>query len=96
MTGIEEFGIFPVEAMSCGTPVLAYGSGGALETVKEGLSGMFFYERTTEGFKKIFDKFLKYSWNYDEIVRSARQMSDKEGFKKEFSKFLVNNGILIK
>ena len=95
MTGIEEFGIFPVEAMSCGTPVL-YGSGGALETVKEGISGMFFYERTTEGFKEVLDEFLKRDWNYEQIARITRQMSDKEGFKKEFREFLVDNGILIK
>lgn len=96
MTGIEEFGIFPVEAMSCGTPVLTYGSGGVLETVKEGISGMFFYERTIEGFKEVLDEFLKRDWNYEQIARGARQMSDKEGFKKEFREFLVDNGILIK
>ena len=96
MTGIEEFGIFPVEAMSCGTPVLTYGSGGVLETVKEGISGMFFYERTIEGFKEVLDEFLKRDWNYEQIARITRQMSDKEGFKKEFREFLVDNGILIK
>ena len=96
MTGIEEFGIFPVEAMSCGTPVLTYGSGGVLETVKDGISGMFFYERTTEGFKEVLDEFLKRDWNYEQIARITRQMSDKEGFKKEFREFLVDNGILIK
>ena len=82
--------------MSCGTPVLTYGSGGVLETVKDGISGMFFYERTTEGFKEVLDEFLKRDWNYEQIARITRQMSDKEGFKKEFREFLVDNGILIK
>ena len=45
-TAEEDFGIVPVEAMAAGRPVLAYGSGGALETIKEGVSGLFFPEQT--------------------------------------------------
>lgn len=42
----EDFGIVPVEAQACGTPVIAFGRGGARETVAEGVSGVFFEEQT--------------------------------------------------
>jgi glycosyltransferase involved in cell wall biosynthesis len=41
----EDFGITPVEAQACGTPVIAFGKGGALETVIDGVTGLFFSEQ---------------------------------------------------
>lgn len=38
----EDFGIIPVEAQACGTPVIAFGKGGALETVLDNVTGVFF------------------------------------------------------
>lgn len=46
--GIEDFGITPVEAQAAGRPVIAYGEGGALETVVDGLTGIFFKKQTPE------------------------------------------------
>ncbi|HCD4161836.1 TPA: glycosyltransferase, partial [Klebsiella pneumoniae] len=48
----EDFGITPVEAQACGTPVIAFGKGGVLETIKgldqESPTGVFFYEQKVD------------------------------------------------
>lgn len=44
--GEEDFGITPLEAMAAGRPVIAYGAGGALETVVDGVTGRFFHEQS--------------------------------------------------
>jgi glycosyltransferase involved in cell wall biosynthesis len=44
--GEEDFGITPLEAMAAGRPVIAYGAGGALETVLDGVTGRFFHEQS--------------------------------------------------
>jgi glycosyltransferase involved in cell wall biosynthesis len=46
--GVEDFGITPLEAQAAGRPVIAYRGGGAMETVREGFTGMFFDEQTPE------------------------------------------------
>ncbi|MGC8604997.1 MAG: glycosyltransferase, partial [Desulfomonilaceae bacterium] len=50
--GEEDFGIVPVEAMSCGTPVIAYKNGGVLETVVDNVTGMFFEEQSVSSIIK--------------------------------------------
>ncbi len=55
--GEEDFGIAPVEAMACGTPVIAYGKGGALETVVGGETGIFFKEPTSDSLAKAIEEF---------------------------------------
>src|SRR5690606_38979775 len=47
-TAEEDFGIVPVEAMASGRPVIAYGRGGATETVGDGATGLFFAEQTVD------------------------------------------------
>jgi glycosyltransferase involved in cell wall biosynthesis len=49
--GVEDFGIVPVEAMAAGAPVIAFGRGGALETVRDGLTGCLFHEQTVAALK---------------------------------------------
>lgn len=60
----EDFGIVPLEAQACGTPVIAYGKGGALESVK---SGIFFDEQTPESLKSAVQKFERESFPTHDI-----------------------------
>lgn len=46
--GVEDFGIVPVEVMASGRPVVAFGRGGACDTIVTGKTGAFFYEQTVE------------------------------------------------
>ena len=55
--GEEDFGITPVEAQSAGTPVLAYGRGGACETVEDGRTGLLFHAQTVDSLAECIAKF---------------------------------------
>ncbi|MGP4694229.1 glycosyltransferase family 4 protein [Agrobacterium cavarae] len=55
----EDFGIMPLEAQACGTPVIAFGKGGALETVVDGVTGLFFQEQTTNAIIEAVIQFEK-------------------------------------
>lgn len=57
--GEEDFGITPVEAQSAGTPVLAYGRGGACETVLPGKTGYWFEEQTADSLAACIQRFEK-------------------------------------
>ncbi len=52
--GEEDFGLTPLEAQACGRPVIAYGSGGSLASVVEGITGEFFYEQTYDERSEIY------------------------------------------
>jgi len=89
VAGIEDYGIFCAEAISCGTPVLAYAGGGSLEIVKEGESGIFFKEWEIEEFKKSLKKFEEKDWDYEAIKRSLGEVNSRGSFKKQIKGLLV-------
>lgn len=56
--GEEDFGLTPIEAQACGRPVIAFGKGGALETVVHEKTGLFFYPQTPEALGRAVQRFV--------------------------------------
>lgn len=76
--GVEDFGIVPVEVMASGRPVIAFRAGGALETVVENESGIFFDEQTPQSLNTAID-------NFEEAVASFKPAEIRE-ISRKFSK----------
>ena len=86
----EDFGMIPIEAESCGTPVIAYGHGGSLETVNGGKTGMFFDKQTPESIIEAVRKFETMGdkpFDYKECRTWAEGFSE-ERFKREIKEFV--------
>lgn len=86
----EDFGIAPVEAMSAGRPVIAYGAGGAVGTVLEDETGVFFREQTVAGLIDAVRRFEGMSFDKTRCRERARQF-DTECFKQRFSQFVADH-----
>ncbi|MBU0459076.1 glycosyltransferase [Patescibacteria group bacterium] len=69
----EDAGITPLEAQACGTPVIAFGKGGARDTVRENMTGVYFSEQTTESLKDAIDRFEGMQFDSEEIRRHAEE-----------------------
>ena len=83
----EDFGITPVEAQACGTPVIAFGKGGALETVDDGVSGIFFDTQSVESLCEAVKRFEMMVFDYVEVSVRARKFSE-ERFLDQMKLFL--------
>jgi glycosyltransferase involved in cell wall biosynthesis len=84
----EDFGIAPVEAMSAGTPVIAFGKGGVLDTVIENKTGLFFNEQTVQSIIDAIGVFETKTF-YPKTIAKHAQLFDKKHFKKKFNDFLT-------
>ncbi|CAN5141518.1 glycosyltransferase family 4 protein [soil metagenome] len=79
---LEDAGMTPVECMACGSPVIAYGKGGALESVVAGKTGVFFKDQTVDCLTEAIKTFEKGTWDSGEIIAHAAQFG-KESFKEK-------------
>lgn len=70
----EDYGITAIEAMAAGAPVIAYGKGGALETVKEGITGTFFQEQTAASMAHALRSFDRGAYNPSVIAAHAHTL----------------------
>lgn len=84
----EDFGIIPVEAQACGRPIIAFGKGGALETVVNEKTGVFFEEQSVESLVKAIEEFEKLDKENTFNPKKIREHAEKfsaENFRKNLS-----------
>lgn len=81
----EDFGITPLEAQACGTPVLAFGRGGASETVIDGVTGLHFWSQTVEAICDVVHRFETSTINFDpQTIRQNAERFSIARFRSEF------------
>ncbi len=88
MPNMDDFGIVAVEALSAGTPVIAYKKGGALDYIKDGSNGVFFNVQTVSNLVSALSKCLDKKFNYQKISDNAKVFS-KDNFKENFREYIT-------
>lgn len=84
----EDFGIIPVEAQACGTPVIAYAKGGALETVIEGRTGVFFREQTELSIQQAVQAFEEQFIAEPAVIRAHAENFSSDVFRLRMREFV--------
>ena len=84
---MEPFGIAPVEALAAGCPVIAYGKGGALDYVKDGVNGMLFDKQTVKSVREAILRFEKKKFDVEKVSKSVENFSVNR-FDKEIKDLL--------
>jgi len=85
----EDFGIVNVEAQACGVPVIAFGRGGALETVIKDKTGIFFYRQDIGSIINAVTRFLAKEDTFDpQMIRKNAEQFPRERFEREFKAFV--------
>ncbi len=84
---VEDLGITPIESMASGRPVIAYGVGGATETVIPGKTGVFFYEQSWQALLDVVLHFDPYAWK-SESIRAWVMKFHTDHFKRRMKRYV--------
>ncbi len=87
VTAEEDFGLTPLEAQACGKSVIAYGAGGALETVVEGKTGVFFYEQSANSLHLAIQKLENSRMDGKDCRENAGKFS-KQNFQNRLKELI--------
>ncbi|MBE9004984.1 glycosyltransferase [Fortiea sp. LEGE XX443] len=83
VAALEDYGLVPVEANASGTPVIAYGAGGVLDTQIHGTTGVFFKRQTPDSLQAALLESGRITWNYENIRNHAvNNFSEQVFFRK--------------
>lgn len=86
----EDFGIIPVEAQACGTPVIAYGKGGATETVLNGETGILFQQQTASAIEQAVRRFEQIAPNFSpQAIRQNAERFSQDIFREQIKSFIA-------
>jgi glycosyltransferase involved in cell wall biosynthesis len=89
--GEEDFGMAPLEVAAAGRPTIAYHEGGAIETVVDGVTGLFFNEQTSESLIDAVGRFEKQDWS-PAVIRKHAEGYGIDVFRRRFRDFLRRVG----
>ena len=87
LPGVEDFGIAPVESQACGRPVVAFAEGGALDTVRDGETGVLFSEPSPQALSDAIDRVSTLRFNRN-ALRSWALGFSRRRFKTQMKEFI--------
>ncbi|MCC7360930.1 MAG: glycosyltransferase [Anaerolineales bacterium] len=85
---LEDYGLVPLEAQAAGRPVIAYGRGGALETIQEGVTGVFFHDQTAEALIAAIQDFETVRFD-SHVIRQAALRFDVGPFINHLREYVL-------
>ncbi|NET02912.1 MAG: glycosyltransferase family 4 protein [Sphaerospermopsis sp. SIO1G2] len=88
VAALEDYGLVPVEANASGTPVIAYGAGGVLDTQIPGKTGVFFKRQTPDSLQAALLEATGISWNYENIRNHAVNNFSEQAFFNKVEKII--------
>jgi glycosyltransferase involved in cell wall biosynthesis len=90
VAALEDYGLVPIEANFSGTPVIAYGDGGVLDTQIPGATGLFFNRQSPDSLQSVLLESRQYTWDYHRIHRHAIDNFTENAFFRKIDNFLTD------